>query len=290
MLRDEVLNFLDPSPGDIVLDATLGGGGHSSEILKRITPEGKLIAVDRDIEAIERVRARFAGQEDNVLFINGNFRDIAGLIKDRGISKIDGAVFDLGFSSYQIDDPSRGFSFLNDGPLDMRFDNIGGTTALDVVNTLGKEDLEAIIKEYGEERHYRIIAAAIVRARKSGKIRTTKELSEIINKAAGRWYSKQRIHVACRTFQAIRIYVNDEITAAEKGVEGALSMLAIGKRICVISFHSLEDRVVKNIFRREAKLGAVKIITKKPIVPQYAETTKNPRSRSAKLRVAERIR
>jgi 16S rRNA (cytosine1402-N4)-methyltransferase len=290
VLKEEVLNFLSISRGDVVLDATLGGGGHASGILERIVPGGKLIAVDRDPDAIERNREAFKERADSIIFVNGNFRNIEDLLKGQGIKGIDGAVFDLGLSSYQLDDPSRGFSFLNDGPLDMRFDKTAEITAFEAVNTLAKDDLEEIIKNFGEERHYRAIASAIIKQRRVGRIQTTGELAKIIEKAVGRWYSKQRIHASTRTFQAIRIYVNDEITAVEKGLEGVLSMLLPGKRVCVISFHSLEDRVTKNVFKREARFGALKLITKKPVVPGQAEIRKNPRARSAKLRVAERIR
>ena len=285
-----MLSFLDPKPGDIVVDATLGGGGHSLEILKRILPGGKLIGIDRDIEAIERTRNIFRDKIENVILVNGNFGDLAKILNERKIGRIDGAVFDLGFSSFQVDDPSRGFSFLNEGPLDMRFDRLEGITAYDVVNSSGKEELSGIIKEYGEERHSKAIAAAIVTSRKNCKIRTTRELSKIIEEAVGKKYSNQRIHPSCRTFQAIRIHVNSEMASIEKGVEGALSVLSSGKRICVISFHSLEDRIVKNVFRRESKFKKAKIITKKPVVPGNFEIRNNPRARSAKLRVAEGVR
>ncbi len=290
VLKEEVLDFLSPCPGDVILDATLGGGGHSREILRRIVPGGKLIALDRDIEAIEKARRDLSGSKDSVLFIHGNFRDVKTTLKEKGIERLHGAVFDLGFSSNQLDDPSRGFSFMHDGPLDMRFDRLDGITAYEAVNECGKDELAEIIREYGEERHARAIAAAIVKARKTARIKTTKELSGVISRAVGRKYSSLKIHPSCRTFQAIRIYVNDEIRSAEKGIEGAASMLLPGKRICVISFHSLEDRVAKNIFRREAKFGALKVITKKPVLPAYTEIKENPRSRSAKLRVAEGVR
>ncbi len=289
VLKEEVLDFLDPEPGDILVDATLGGGGHSSEILKRIMPGGRLIAMDRDHEAIRRARLAFKDSEKGVTLVREDFRNIKRVLSGEGVEKIDGVIFDLGMSSYQLDDNSRGFSFMKDGPLDMRFDTSSGITAMDVVNSFTRNELAEIIREYGEEKHNNLIARAIVEARKRGYIRTTGQLAEIVSGAAGRWYSRQKIHPACRTFQAIRMYVNAEMSAVEHGVEGALGALRSGKRICVISFHSLEDRVVKNIFRREKKLGHVKIVTKKPVLPSRQEVYGNPRSRSAKLRVAERV-
>lgn len=289
-MKEEVLSFLDPRPGDVVVDATFGGGGHSAEILKRITPGGILVAIDRDVEALERAEKIFGEGIKNVVTVKGNFRDIADILKERGIGKIDGAVFDLGFSSYQIDEAARGFSYTLEGPLDMRFDRAGGITARDIVNTFSEEDIRELIRDYGEERHYRLIASAIVAGRKEARIETTGQLSGIVEKAVGRWYSKQRIHPACRTFQALRIKVNDELSAAEQGLEGAISVLAPGRRICAISFHSLEDRVVKTVFKKEAKFGTLKMLAKKPIIPCEDEVKTNPRSRSAKLRVAERIK
>lgn len=290
VLREEVLSYLAPAPGNVILDATLGGGGHASDIIDKITPGGRLIALDRDIEAIERARDKFADRINDVIFINEDFGNIASVLRQRGIEKIDGAVFDLGLSSFQLDDPSRGFSFMNDGPLDMRFDRLGGITAYEVVNSYGKEELAGLIRDFGEERHYRLIASAIVNARKRSKISTTRELVSIIGGAVGKKYSGQRIHPSCRTFQALRIHVNNEMSSLETGVYGAVSLISPGKRICVISFHSLEDRIVKNIFRKEAKLGVLRIITKKPVVPGSAEIRVNSRSRSAKLRVAEGVK
>lgn len=290
MLKEEVLGFMDPVPGDIILDATLGGCGHASAILEKITPGGKIVGLDRDIEAIERARRIFSKNSEDAVLVNGDFRDLKKILDENGIKKIDGAVFDLGFSSFQLDDLSRGLSYMNDGPLDMRFDRLSGITAYEVVNSFGKDELAGIIKEYGEERHSKAIASAVVNARRTSKISSTKELTEIIDKAVGRKYSNQRIHPSCRTFQAIRIYVNDEMGAIEKGLEQAISLLSPSKKICVISFHSIEDRIVKNIFRNEAKFNKLKIITKKPVVPGYAEIKENSRARSAKLRVAEGVR
>ena len=289
VLLREIIDYLDPETGDVILDATLGGGGHAIEILKKILPGGKLIALDRDPEAIERARPRLEGFKDNITYINDDFRNIDGILVRAGEGRVDGAVFDLGISSFQIDDGGRGFSFLEEGPLDMRFDIRQRLSAGDVVNRFGKEELADIIKKYGEERHAGLLAGAIVEARKKKRIKTTKELSDIICRAIGRKYRRQRLHYAARTFQALRIYVNDELAAVEEGVGKTVFHLRPGSRICVISFHSLEDRIIKNIFRAMAKSGEIAILTKKPVRPGREEIRANPRSRSAKLRVAERM-
>jgi len=288
VLLKEVIEHLDLEAGDVILDATLGGGGHAIEILKKILPGGKLVALDRDPEAIERARSRLGDFKDNVIYINDDFRNIDGILETAGIAGIDGAVFDLGVSSFQIDDGRRGFSFLKDGPLDMRFDGRKGLSAADAVNRSGKEELEDIIRKYGEERYARLVAASIVEARKKKRIETTGELSDIIFGAVGKKYRRQRLHHAARTFQALRIYVNDELAAAEEAVSRTVLHLRPGGRICVISFHSLEDRIIKNAFRGMAASGEIRILTKKPITPGREEVLANPRARSAKLRVAER--
>ena len=290
VLLEEVIAFLDPEPGDVIIDATLGGGGHAAETLKKIVPGGSLIAFDRDPEAIARARESLSAFDKDITYINDDFRNLGTVARSMGIDGIDGAVFDLGMSSYQVDDAERGFSFLREGPLDMRFDNKTGLTADEVVNGYGKEELTDIIREYGEERHAMAVARAIVKARGTSKIRTTGELAEIVKKAVGYRYRGQKLHPACRTFQALRMHVNDEMGAIESGVREALSLLRPEGRICVISFHSIEDRAIKNIFKHYKKMGDVNILTKKPLRPSSEEMISNPRSRSAKLRVAEKIR
>lgn len=289
VLLEEVIDNLALKAGDTVLDATAGGGGHAIEILRRITPGGRLVAVDRDPDAIERTRRRLEGVGAEVIYINDDFRNVDGILEKAGIKAVDGAVFDLGISSFQVDEAEKGFSFLKEGPLDMRFDPSKGISAREVVNRFGRQELADIIRDYGEERHARKVAGSICEARKKKKIETTTELADIIRSAIGGWYARQRLDPSVRTFQAIRIYVNDELGAAEEGVKKALRLLTPGGRICVISFHSLEDRVIKNVFREASRAGQVRIITKKPLVPTHRETNENPRSRSAKLRVAERI-
>ena len=289
VLLREVIDYLDPVPGDVILDATLGGGGHAVEILKKIVPGGRLIALDRDPEAVERGRQRLENFKDEVIFINDDFRNVDRVLKRAGIEGINGAIFDLGMSSFQVDDGRRGFSFLKDGPLDMRFNVSQKLSAADVVNRSGKEELADIIKRYGEEKHARLVAGAILAARRKKRIKTTGELADIILKAAGGKYRKQRLHPACRAFQALRIYVNDELAALEEAADKTVFYLRPGARMCVISFHSLEDRIVKNIFRGMAKRGEVTLVTRKPVTPGREEVRGNPRARSAKLRVAERV-
>ena len=289
VLLSQVLQYLDPAPGDTILDATIGGGGHAAEILKKISPGGRLIAIDRDSEAIERTSQRFKNQKDNeIIFINDNFRNIDRIVEKTGIAGIDGAVFDFGISSFQVDEGRRGFSFLRDGPLDMRFDPGQKLSAFEVINRFGREEITEIIREYGEERHAKLLASAICADRQKKKIGTTGELTDIILKTVGKKYSRQRIHPAARTFQALRIFVNDELSSIEEGISKTISQLRPGSRICVVSFHSLEDRIVKNIFRDTARSGTIGILTKKPLYPDQKEQKENPRSRSAKLRVAEK--
>lgn len=272
-----------------VLDATVGGGGHSKEVLRRIIPGGTLIVIDKDAEAIERVRGKFKEFVKVITFIKDDFRNIEKILNTLGIKGIDRALFDLGMSSFQIDNQERGFSFLQEGPLDMRFDPGEGITAGEIVNTFEQSKLTDIIKSFGEERHALLVARRISAARKIKRIETTIELKDIIIGAIGLKYKKQRLHPAARTFQALRIYVNDELASAEEGINRAVDCLRPRGRICVLSFHSLEDRIVKNIFRSRARNHELKMLTKKPITPGREETRVNPRSRSAKLRAAERL-
>jgi 16S rRNA (cytosine1402-N4)-methyltransferase len=288
VLLRETIESLNLKAGDVVLDATLGGGGHAKEILARILPGGRLIGVDRDPEALKRVQDELRDHKNTITFVSEDFREIDKVFHSLGIGSIDGAIFDLGMSSFQVDDERRGFSFLKDGPLDMRFDRCKGMTAADVVNKFGREELAEIIKGYGEERHARLVAGAICSARKQKRIETTGELRDIIAGAIGRKYKRQRLHPAARTFQAIRIYVNDELGAIKEAIQATVPYLRPEARICIISFHSLEDRIVKNAFRDMKKEGVLNILTKKPVTPGREEVRDNPRSRSAKLRVAEK--
>lgn len=289
VLKDEVLKFLDLKAGDLVLDATIGGGGHSKEMLKAICPSGKLIGFDADPEAIARSREALKEFEGSFTLINENFRFLGSALNDHGIGSVDAALFDFGVSSYQMDDASRGFSIRQSGPLDMRMDPRLKTKAYDIVNRLREDELSDIIKNFGEERFYNRIARAIARERSGKKIETTEDLAAVIHKAIRSRYQRGRIDPATRTFQAIRIAVNDELPAIEEGLREAISRLNQNARICAISFHSLEDRIVKNIFKEYSALGILNIITKKPVRPGEEEASNNPRSRSGRLRAAERI-
>ena len=288
VLLNEVIEYLELKPGMIVVDATAGGGGHSKAILEQIIPGGRLIAIDRDQDAVERVKQELCDYLPNIEVVNGNFSDIDNILRDLGIERINGALFDLGVSSFQIDIAARGFSFLEDGPLDMRFNKEQQLTAYEVVNTFSREELSGIIKDFGEERHAKMAATAIVNARKNKRIQTTLELAEIVKKTLGRKYYKQKLHPAVRTFQGIRIYVNDELSAVKTALEKTINCLDIGGKVCVISFHSLEDRIVKNVFRDNGREGILKILTKKPICATRDEVRNNYRARSAKLRVSEK--
>ena len=301
VLLQECIDGLDIKENGIYVDGTLGGAGHSSKIAEKLSAKGILIGIDRDTEALKS-----AGEKlktfDNVKYIHGNHDDIKSIIENLEIEKVDGILLDLGVSSYQLDEVSRGFSYMQDAPLDMRMDKTGDLTAEYVVNTYSEESLSEIIFEYGEEKYSRNIARKICEYRKNKKIETTKELTEIIEKAIP-GFAKKEGHPAKRTFQAIRIEVNDEIKPLYNTVKDCIEVLRPGGRLCVITFHSLEDRAVKNAFvDAQGKctcpgdlpycvcgskpLG--KIITKKPILPTKEEIEKNSRSKSAKLRIFEK--
>ena len=286
-MLDEVLDFLNLKPGDKVFDATLGGGGHSKEILKRIIPGGMLLAIDADPDAIDRARENFKDFTGSFKLANSNFRRLGEVLDREGLDKVDAALFDIGISSYQMDEGARGFSIKNPGPLDMRMDPGLKVSAKDLVNRLREEELSDIIKDLGEERFHRRIARAIVERRREKKIETTDDLASVISRAVGG--RRGKLDPATRTFQAIRIAVNDELGALKEGLEQIVARLNTGARLAVISFHSLEDRIVKNKFKEYSAGGLMKILTKKPIRPTDAEMGDNPRSRSGRLRVAERV-
>jgi 16S rRNA (cytosine1402-N4)-methyltransferase len=289
VLLEESLEYLNLRPGAVVVDATLGLGGHSAEIAKRLGPTGRLIAFDRDVEAMELAKARFASLAEElgsampaVEFVARPFSEIAEVVQPQ---TLDGLLADFGVSSLQLDQAQRGFSFRADGPLDMRMDARSELTAEQVVNQADEEDLANLIYESGEERRSRRIARAIVRAR---PITTTAELARIVSAEAPP-IKGEKIHPATRTFQALRIRVNDELGEIQSLLKSAGSLLKPGGRVVLISFHSLEDRLVKDSFREAAKDGVLKILMKKPIVACEQEALRNPRSRSAKLRSAEKV-
>lgn len=298
VMLNECLDMLDVKPDGLYIDGTFGRGGHSMEIAKRLTT-GRLICIDRDSTAIEYGREKFAGFE-NVEFIKGDFCDIPSLV----LEKADGILLDLGVSSPQLDEAERGFSYMADGPLDMRMDRESSLTARDIVNKRSFEELRRILSEYGEERYAGKIASAIVREREKYEITTTSQLVEIIRSAMPAAALREKQHPAKRSFQGLRIAVNDELGEIEKFLEALPDMLKSGGRAVIITFHSLEDRLVKHAFRKAekpctcppslpvcvcGKVPTLKCVSNKPILPSEEEVEKNPRSRSAKVRVAQRL-
>ena len=303
VLLNECIENLNIKPGGVYLDGTLGLGGHSYQIASRLTT-GRLICIDRDETAIERAGKRLAPFGDKVTLVHGNFSDAAQIIESLGIPGVDGMLFDLGVSSPQLDEIERGFSYMGDAPLDMRMDAGDSLTAYEVVNTWPEERLNRILWDYGEERYARRISRAILEHRAKKPIATTLELVEIIKGAMPAAALREKQHPAKRSFQAIRIAVNDELGAISQMMETAPDKLNKGGRLCVISFHSLEDRIVKSGIAarengctcpREAPIctcgfvQTLKSVSRKPILPSAEELEQNPRSRSAKLRVAERV-
>ncbi|AIS52715.1 ribosomal RNA small subunit methyltransferase H [Thermoanaerobacter kivui] len=301
VLLKESIEYLNIKADGIYVDGTLGGGGHSEEILKRLKA-GRLIAIDRDIDAINAAKERLKDYK-NVYYVNDNFKNIKEILKNLKIDKVDGILLDLGVSSYQLDETQRGFSYMKDAPLDMRMDKESPFSAYDVVNKYSEEELERVIKEYGEEKWASRIAKFIVEARKKSEIKTTFQLVEIIKNAIPASARREGPHPAKRTFQAIRIEVNEELKDLDKAIEDMVEVLRGKGRIAIITFHSLEDRIVKNTFKRLekpcicppkmpctcGKKPLIKIITKKPVMSSKEELEVNPRSRSAKLRVAEKL-
>jgi 16S rRNA (cytosine1402-N4)-methyltransferase len=284
----EVIDYLDLRPGKIIVDATIGTGGHSKSIIERILPGGRLIGIDRDQDSLAVARERLADCPD-CDFVQGSFSEIDKILKKLKIKKVHGILFDLGLSTYQLEDPSRGFSFQREGPLDMRFDRNSLGSAYDLVNNLNEEELSSILWNFGEERWHSRIARLLVQERQRHAISTTRELSDIVVRGVPYRYRHYRIHPATRTFQAIRIAVNHELEEIELGITKAIDLLAKSGRICIISFHSLEDRIAKLTFRKLSASAIIKIITPKPLVPQDSEINENPASRSSKFRVAEKL-
>jgi 16S rRNA (cytosine1402-N4)-methyltransferase len=290
VMQQEVLSWLLKEDARVYLDCTVGYSGHAEKILGTSRSESVLIGLDRDSRAIAVSKERLREFGDRAILRQGHFMDLKRHIAECGFSRVDGILFDLGVSSPQFDEPARGFSFQWDGPLDMRMDQSTGLMAADLVNQRQEAELADIIFHFGEERFSRRIARAIVRARAVRPLTTTKELASVIEGAVPTYYRHGRIHCATRTFQALRIAVNQELEYLEPSLRSAVEILAPGGRLCVISFHSLEDRIVKQTFRA-LSLGmdaAITVLTKKPQLPQDDEVREHPRSRSAKLRVAQR--
>lgn len=304
VLLDECIDNLNIKPDGVYVDCTMGGAGHSKEIVKRLSKDGLFIGFDQDINAINTAKERLSEYSDRVKFVHSNFQNLKNELEKIGVYKVDGVLADLGVSSHQLDEADRGFSYMQDAPLDMRMDIRCSFSAYDVVNTYSEAELSKIIKDYGEDNWAKRIAKFIVEGRKEKNIETTGELVEIIKKAIPKKARIDGPHPAKRTFQAIRIEVNNELGVITEMIDDAASIMNEGGRICIITFHSLEDRIVKNAFRDLAtdcicpphipicqcdKEALVKVVTRKPILPTDKEIEENPRSRSAKLRVAERI-
>ena len=288
VLLGEVIEQLAPRPGKVILDGTAGGGGHAIALLDRLRPGGRLILLDRDKEALERLMARI-GRSDDVRYFHANFCDFDEALAQAGEERIDGVLLDLGISSLQLADPQRGFSFDQPGPLDMRLDRTDRFTAEEIVNRWPAERMVDIFSRYGDQPFARRIAAAIVRARQNGPIRRTDELAEIVRSALPPAARHGRIHPATRVFQAIRIAVNAELQSLERFFDKVFDHLKPGGRVAVIAFHSGEDRIVKTRLRLAASAGRARSLTAKPITPTPAEVQANPRSRSARMRVAEAV-
>ena len=303
VLLQECLDGLDIKPDGIYVDGTLGGAGHSSQIVQRLTT-GRLIGIDRDPVALEASGKRLEPYKDRVTLVHSNFCEMKQVIEDLGLSGVDGILLDLGVSSPQLDDGERGFSYMADAPLDMRMNNQDSLSAYEVVNTWSQDELKRILFDYGEERYAPRIASAICRRREEKPIETTLELVDVIRSAMPPQALREKQHPAKRSFQAIRIAVNDELGSVEKAMRDATGLLNPGGRLAVITFHSLEDRIVKNAMAEAAKgctcppnfpvcvcgkKPIVKLISRKPIVATEEELEVNPRSRSAKLRVCEKL-
>ena len=303
VLLNECIDNLNIKPDGIYVDGTMGGGGHSLEIAKRLTT-GRLICIDQDPNAHEAAGKRLAEYKDRITFVRDNFGNIKSILDSLGIEKIDGMLLDIGVSSHQLDEAERGFSYQQDAPLDMRMNPDRPFSAYDVVNGYDEDELDRVIFTYGEERWARRIAQFIVKEREAKPIETTGELVDIIKKAVPKGARKDGPHPAKRTFQAIRIEVNGELEVLQRAIDDVAARLAVGGRLCIITFHSLEDRIVKEAFRKQenpcicppqfpvcvcGKKPLGRVITRKPILPSREELEENPRSRSAKLRVLEGV-
>ncbi|MDK2823465.1 MAG: rRNA (cytosine1402-N4)-methyltransferase [Clostridia bacterium] len=304
VLLNEIIDILNPQPGDIFVDCTLGGGGHSKAILERTLPHGYLIGIDQDLNALNAARKNLSRYKDNIIFVHSNYKNLDEIISKYSPEGINGILFDLGVSSHQLDEKERGFSYMQDAPLDMRMNQTNSFSARDLINSYSEEMLADIIKEYGEERWAKRIAQFIVQARNKKSIETTGELVEIIKAAIPARARKDGPHPAKRTFQAIRIAVNEELDVLEQALDIAVKWLKKGGKIGVISFHSLEDRIVKERFKYLAqkcvcpseipicqcnKKALIKILTRKPVVANKEELATNPRARSAKFRAAVKL-
>jgi len=288
VLTEEAIFYLNCEPGKVYVDGTIGGGGHASAILERTAPNGFLLGIDWDMEAIKQSERKLRSYQGRYRLLHENFAHLTHVLEASPWKKVDGILLDLGISFHHLNEPQRGFSFLKEGPLDMRMNRQSRLTAGEIVNRFLQRELTEIIHEYGEERWAARIAKHIVKARKKMFIETTLQLSKIVAEAIPKRYWPRRIHPATRTFQALRIAVNREIENLENFLKHAIDLLKPKGRLVIISFHSLEDRLVKRYFRNWAKERLIKLLTKRPIVPTVQEIKKNPHARSAKLRAVEK--
>jgi 16S rRNA (cytosine1402-N4)-methyltransferase len=294
VLVKEVVHFLQPQTQGVYVDATVGEGGHAEALLRATAPSGRLIGIDRDAEVLEIARQRLAPFGSRVDIVHGHAAELRNILDTLQVAEADGILLDLGVSSYQLETAARGFSFARAGPLDMRMDRTTGPTAATLVNTLGEWELVNVIMRYGEEHWARRIARAILRARRRAPLQTTQDLAAIVTQVIPPSARRPRIHPATRTFQALRIAVNQELSRLEESLKVAIACLRPGGRLCVIAYHSLEDRIVKRTFQAyatspENATPRVRLLTKKPVTCTHAERQVNPRARSAKLRVLERV-
>lgn len=285
----EVIHYLDPKGNENFIDCTIGEGGHAMAILEHNKPYGKVLGLDRDPVLLERLKLKVKGTDydKRLIPVYGNFADLKSIVEEHGFKRVSGVLFDLGLSSWHLEESRRGFSFMRNEQLDMRYDSQQNTlTAETILNHWSVKDIERILRIYGEERFSRRIAEEIVRSR---PLKTTVDLVMAIERATPAWYHRRRIHFATKTFQALRIAVNNELENLEKALPQTLEVMERGGRLVIIAFHSLEDRIVKNFLKGKAKEGEVKILTKKPIRPAKEEVAENPRSRSARLRAAMKL-
>lgn len=291
VLLKEVMDGLDPKPGETMIDGTANGGGHTRAIADRVAPDGKVVSIEWDKEIFKKLKSDIENSEykERVVVVNDNYANLKNILSGLEVEKADGVLLDLGFSSVHVDISGRGFSFQKDEPLDMRYNQDQAVTAYEIVNSWPELEIAEILKKYGEERFAYRIAKSICENRKREKIGTTLQLVDVVRGAVPAFYRKGKINCATRTFQALRIAVNGELDNIENVLPQMIDVLSSGGRIAIISFHSLEDRIIKNFFRDKSKEGLLKIITKKPITAAKEEAFENPRARSAKLRVAVKI-
>lgn len=289
VLLKEVIHYLDPKANENFIDTTVGEGGHTIAILEKNKPKGKVLGIEMDPSIYKRLKEKTAKITKRLILINDSYVNLEKIVRENNFQPVHGILFDLGMCSWHLDESGRGFSYLRDEPLDMRFNPENYLTAAEIINFWDIEEIEKILKEFGEEKYGHRISLAVKEARRKERIVGTQQLVNILKRVLPKNYDKKRIHFATRTFQALRIAVNDELQVIKNGIEQAIKILEPGGKIVVISFHSLEDRIVKNIFKEKAQTGKLSILTKKPIMSCEEEIKNNSRSKSAKLRAAEKL-